>query len=238
MSAPNVTASQSMRMRLGEQLRHNKLAILLSILFVILVNQVTKAFDPPLTVAGIGLGNPLALLALWGLLWLKQSGWSDLGLKRPASWRKTIALGVGVAVLVQASAFVVFPLLELLGAGTPDYTQYEAAKISVLDLLGFIGIATIHAGLLEEIIWRGFVMTSIAHLFDNRRTGWVIGLILSSIGFGLIHFTQGIGGMIAIMVPGFAYGLLFLASGRNLWPCIIAHGTTGTIGFLLLFFLS
>lgn len=68
MSAPNVTASQSMRMRLGEQLRHNKLAILLSILFVILVNQVTKAFDPPFDSRGHWLGQSLGPAGYLGVV--------------------------------------------------------------------------------------------------------------------------------------------------------------------------
>ncbi len=41
--------------------------------------------------------------------------------------------------------------------------------------------------------------------------------------------------MITAGLGGFAFGLLYLASRRNLWVSVIAHGTMDTVGFLRLF---
>jgi len=41
--------------------------------------------------------------------------------------------------------------------------------------------------------------------------------------------------MISAGLGGFAFGLLYLVTGRNLWVSVIAHGTTDTVGFLLLY---
>jgi membrane protease YdiL (CAAX protease family) len=103
-------------------------------------------------------------------------------------------------------------------------------------LLGWIVIAWTTAGFGEEIIWRGFYMKQIARLFDEqKRSSWVIGLVLSSIGFGLAHFHQGLGGMLGAGFVGLVYGIFYLVSGRNLWVTIIAHGLTGTTRFILLY---
>ncbi len=37
-------------------------------------------------------------------------------------------------------------------------------------------------------------------------------------------------------IHGLVLGLLYLASGRNLWASIIAHGVTDTVGIVLIFF--
>jgi membrane protease YdiL (CAAX protease family) len=79
-------------------------------------------------------------------------------------------------------------------------------------------------------------MKQIAHLFgEQKRSSWVIGLVVSSVIFGLVHFHQGPGGMLGVGVVGLVYGYFYLRSGRNLWVPIIAHGLTGTIRFILLY---
>ena len=81
-----------------------------------------------------------------------------------------------------------------------------------------------------------FIMKQIARLFgEQKRSSWVIGLVLSSIGFGLAHFHQGPGGMLGNGFIGLVYGIFYLRSGRNLWVPIIAHGLTGTTRFILLY---
>ena len=41
--------------------------------------------------------------------------------------------------------------------------------------------------------------------------------------------------MISAGLGGLVFGALYLATGRNLWVSVIAHGTTDTVGFLLLY---
>jgi membrane protease YdiL (CAAX protease family) len=37
------------------------------------------------------------------------------------------------------------------------------------------------------------------------------------------------------MINGLLLGVIFLATGCNLWAAVIAHGVTDTVDFLLLF---
>lgn len=231
MNENNVNLSQnqkSFREKVGESLLNNKVSILGAILFVFFLAEI-KFLLPDLIVLGI----PLALLAIWLISWFKKVGWSDLGIYRPNNWPKIILVGVGVALLLQTSA-----VLQIkLGGPIPDLSSFEQVKNNPWVLLGFLVISWTTAGFGEEIIWRGFFMKQIARLFDDqKKSSWVIGLVMTSIVFGLIHYSQGITGMLMTGFAGLVYGIVFLASRRNLWASIIAHGLTDTSAFILLYY--
>lgn len=58
-----------------------------------------------------------------------------------------------------------------------------------------------------------------------------LALVGSALVFSMAHIWQGISG---VLDSGFM-GMLYLASGRNLWIPVVAHGVNNTIGFFLLF---
>jgi len=215
------------RDKVGKSLLDNKASILGAILIVLFIAQILKFTFPDLLFWGI----PLALLAIWLISWLKKVGWSDFGLDLPESWSKTIKYALLAMLIVQ----IVGTLQFTLSKSPPDYSSYNEA-MTPWGLLGFIVISWTTAGFGEEIIWRGFFMKQIARLFgEQKSSSWVIGLVLSSIGFGLAHFHQGTGGMLGAGFVGLVYGIFYLVSGRNLWVTIIAHGLTGTTSFILLY---
>jgi membrane protease YdiL (CAAX protease family) len=60
-------------------------------------------------------------------------------------------------------------------------------------------------------------------------------MVVVSLLFGLGHFYQGPAGVIGSTVSGLLFGVLYLASGRNLWLPILAHGFSDTIGLALVY---
>ncbi len=217
----------TLRERVGKSLLNNKVSILGAILIVLFIGQIFKFTFPDLLFWGI----PLALLAIWLISWLKQVGWSDVGLYRPESWSKTIKMALFAMLIVQ----IIGTLQFFLSKSPPDLSSNEE-RLTPLWLLGWIVISWTTAGFGEEVIFRGFYMKQIARLFgEQKRSSWVIGLVLSSIGFGLAHFHQGPGGMLGNGFVGLVYGIFYLRSGRNLWVPIIAHGLTGSISFIVLY---
>ena len=217
----------TLRERVGKSLLDNKVSILGAILIVLFIDQIFKFTFPDLVFWGI----PLALLAIWLISWIKKVRWSDLGLYRPESWSKTIKMALFAMLIVQ----IVGTLQFTLSKSPQDLSSYQEA-MTPWGLLRWIVIAWTTAGFGEEIIWRGFFMKQIARLFDEqKRSSWVIGLVLSSIGFGLVHFHQGIGGIVGNVFVGLVFGIFYLRSGRNLWVPIIAHGLTGTLRFIMVF---
>jgi membrane protease YdiL (CAAX protease family) len=53
--------------------------------------------------------------------------------------------------------------------------------------------------------------------------------------FGWGHNTQGPAGLLLNIYDGLAFGVLYLASGRNLWLTVIQHGLGNTLGFILIY---
>lgn len=190
---------KTLRERVGKSLLNNKVSILVAILIVLFIGQIFKFTYPDLVFWGI----PLALLAIWFISWLKEVGWSDFGLYRPESWSTTIKMAIFAMLIVQTVGFLQFTLSK----SPQDLSSYQEA-MTPWRLLGWIVISWTTAGFGEEIIWRGFFMKQIAYLFDEqKRSSWVIGLVISSIGFGLVHFHQGTGGMLGNGFVGLVYGI-------------------------------
>ena len=180
--------------------------------------------------------TPFLLLFGWLMLWLRGIGWRDLGLRRPASWRWTLLMGVAIGIAYQYfSLYVVEPLLARLTGNLPDVSQFAPLIGNKFFLFISIVISWTLAAFGEELAFRGYLMNRIADLVGSSPKGWAISVTLVSALFGLVHLYQGASGMIAITLTGLVLGGLYLATGRNLWLPIIVHGVNDTLGFLLVF---
>lgn len=180
--------------------------------------------------------TPFVLLFGWLMIWLRGVGWRDLGLRRPTSWRSTLLLGVAIGVGYQYfSLYVTEPLIARLTGQLPDVSQFAPLIGNKFFLILSIILSWTLAAFGEELVFRAYLMNRVADLVGPRRAGWLISLIVASIIFGITHLYQGISGIIVITITGLLLGALYLATGRNLWVPIIAHGVNDTVGFLLIF---
>ncbi len=102
-------------------------------------------------------------------------------------------------------------------------------------LLISLAVAWTLAAFGEEFVYRGYLLTRVAQALGDGSRAWLGALALTSILFGVGHGYQGLSGMISAGLGGLVFGALYLATGRNLWVSVIAHGTTDTVGFLLLY---
>lgn len=97
-------------------------------------------------------------------------------------------------------------------------------RIHRLKLLAFI--AAVLAGVLEEVIFRKLVMDVVM----VRGHGPVIQVLASALAFGLAHAVWGLksvaAGVNAVVSTTFlaaALAIVYLAGGRSLAPCVVAH---------------
>ena len=65
---------------------------------------------------------------------------------------------------------------------------------------------------------------------------WAGAALASSVLFGVIHTYQGVSGVIATGLTGLVFAAVYLGSGRNLWPAVIAHGVLDTAGLVMIYF--
>jgi membrane protease YdiL (CAAX protease family) len=189
----------------------------------------------------VGWINQFVILSLlifaWLSLWLRGKGWSDFGLKKPDSWKKTILYALLVGVVFQAFSLYVFePFLGKLTGDIPDVRVFKTLAGNIPQLIFFLLLSWTFAAFVEEMLYRGYLMHRIADLFNRNNFGWIAGIIFSNIIFGFGHLYQGTSGMISTGFSGLVFAGLYFATNRNLWAAILAHGIYDTIGFIMIFF--
>jgi membrane protease YdiL (CAAX protease family) len=197
----------------------------------------TAGFDLPTVLFGLGTVPWSVAVAALFLRW-RGLGWRTIGLGRPTSLRGTLAVGVLVGVSYQfVGTYAIEPLIARLTSGAlPDVSQFRPLIGDERQLAYWVGMSWTVAAILEEVSFRGWLMTRVAEIGRYDRHWWIASLLASSALFGAVHVYQGLSGIIATALTGFVFGGLYLATGRNLWACVIAHGTLDTIGFTMMYF--
>ena len=210
---------------------NSRTAAAVEILLVLLITLGHRVFHV------IPVDETLPILALgWLSLWLRGIGWKGVGFSRPANWKRTLAIGVATGAFLQGlSEFVTEPLLAKITGQMPDVSEFRPLVGNVkLLLLYFVLVWTI-AAFGEELTYRGYLLNRTADLGGGGAVSWVAGLIFVTVLFGFGHSYQGLAGMIDTGIHGLILGAVYLASGRNLWASILAHGTTDTIALGMVF---
>lgn len=85
--------------------------------------------------------------------------------------------------------------------------------------------------LAEEAFFRGFIQKSLCDMFQHRRYGYVIAIIISSILFGVAHFQGGTRYIILATVAGVGYGWNYWRTQR-IEASILTHFFLNLIHFL------
>jgi uncharacterized protein len=177
------------------------------------------------------IGKMLLVGVAWGLIRLRGERLADIGLKRPANWMRTFAIGIGFAAIV----FIAMYLSEKAGFRR-DLSKFKDVQGNLeLAALG-VFYASIGAGFYEEFMFRGFLMQGLAMVFGASRGAWIAACVVQGALFGAAHAYQNPLGIAITGTLGVLMGLLVLASGRNLWPVIIGHGLFDASRFVLFYF--
>jgi len=228
----------TLRDRWGDRLKTSRAAVLAAMILVLIISG-----------GSLWLGNifniiPLALLSIFfallmisGLLWLRRSSWREFGLRRPRSYTRTFLLAIGGVVTIHILiGRILSPLVIDLTNKPIDISHFDALRGNLTALISGLIIVWTLAAFGEEMVFRGYILNRLASLFKSEKTGWIFGLLLSSILFGIGHFYQGISGIILTGIVGVIYSLAYLADRCNLWLPILIHGLYDTSAFLIIFY--
>jgi membrane protease YdiL (CAAX protease family) len=183
--------------------------------------------------------NEVIVLSLLGLLSLRlrDGGWSAMGFKRPASWRRIFLIAlVAAGVRLFLGQFVIEPITGFFWpAATAPALANEItgnAKIALLALL----LVWTFAAFGEEIAYRGYLLTRAADIGKKSTAAYWLGILLVSVLFGYGHYYKGPSGMIDSGIAGFILGAAYMLANRNLWACILTHGFIDTFAVIDAFF--
>lgn len=130
-----------------------------------------------------GLRSVVVILAVWTpVKYLMKKQFSFTGYVTGKGWLSRLLLGVSLGFVIQLVALF---LMALFGWYRVEgfLWQFKSAA-AILPSLLFAFVFGAETGILEETIFRGFLMNSIAD-----RYGVTTGVITSSIVFGLLHFS-------------------------------------------------
>lgn len=157
----------------------------------------------------------------------------ELGFHPPANIPRAISIGlvVGLALFL-ANRLLLSPLVELLTGVQRNLSAFDYLRGNAGALLQLLPLVWLSAGLCEEVVYRGYVITQSALLLGGSRDANATALLFSTVLFGLAHWHQGIAGVITTSIVAIVLGLLFLQQRRNLWANVIAHITADTVSLL------
>lgn len=159
----------------------------------------------------------------------------SIGFVRPANWVKTIILAAIMGILIEVfMEILVNPMIEQLTSSKIDLSKVDMPNI--VYYLVWIVIGFVLGGLLEEILFRGFLITRISKFLKMNKSGDIAALLITSLLFGLCHIYQGWSGAISTGLIGLIFGIIFLAFNKNLWYSILTHGFVNLTSLTILYF--
>ncbi len=184
------------------------------------------------------LPNEVPILLVLGLLSLRvrDGGFAVLGLRRVPAWGRVVVIAVLAAALrIALGDLVIDPLTSHYWPPAAAPAGADALTGDPLRALLVLLFVWVFAAFGEEFGYHGYLLTRIADIGRRSPTAWWLGVVLVAVVFGLGHAYKGPAGVIDSGVAGLILGAAYLASGRTLWTCILAHGLIDTVAVVLVY---
>lgn len=183
---------------------------------------------------GIGIIAAAAVIA--ATLWWRGDGLAAIGFgPPPGGWWRTALLGLmlGVALQLVVVAFLE-PWSERITGSRHDHGVLQGVRGDWGAFLRWMVLVWVLVVFLEEGIFRGFLMSEIARFAGAGWAASTLSVAFTAAVFGLAHGYQGRAGMVSTGAAGIVLGVLFVATGLNVWLAVFTHGFVNTVGIALI----
>jgi membrane protease YdiL (CAAX protease family) len=180
---------------------------------------------------------PILFVVGWISVHFRDGGWRNVGLARPCSWPRTVAIAVAAAALrIALGSLVIEPLAARVWPPIQAPAGSESIAGDWRQALLWLGLVWTFAAFGEEMGYRGYLLTRAADLGGRTGAAYWVAVVVTAVLFGYGHYYKGPAGIVDSGVAGLILGAAFLLSGRNLWTAILAHGLIDTCGVVAAFF--
>ena len=221
------SSNSSIRKRIAPFFHENKIG--LSIIILIILTLILMI--PPL-----GILFAFVIVAFLVLFTNKEGSLYDIGFRSSKSWPKAIFLSFVLAVLIELTFEIFFnPIFEKITDTLIDLSEFEGMRGNFITYIIMLLIGWVVGGFIEEITFRGYLITRLKKLLGNSPLVLFFILVLTSVPFGLSHLYQGLSGVLSTGFIAFIFGFIFIKSGYNLWLPILTHGFVNTVGLTLIY---
>ena len=174
-----------------------------------------------------------AFLAAVAFTWFKLGRpVADLGFVAPGG----IGFWGGAGILVLITGYLIYAWHSAKHASDDEKSEQAQA---LGDLMHFLPLTRHHlraffaisitAGIVEEIVYRGFVLWYLAQFMPL----WAA-VVVSSVAFGLGHSYQSASGALRCGLIGLVFAIFYIVTG-SIWLPIIAHAVLDILQGMMLF---
>lgn len=212
----------------------NKVSILKRFLYFLLAFLILIIIQGPTIYLGVKDASLVSLLVF--LLLLKSAGALFLGkrmgllggfktLSSLKAWGMIGLTYLGIYIVTRIGAMV------MMWEGVSNSTNQATIENIHMNPIVLITLTVIMAPIVEELVFRGILM---GRVFNPDS---IVGLILSSLLFGLAHMPNSIGVWIVYAGMGFALGTAY-RKFQKLEYCIMAHMINNSIAVSMMLLLQ
>lgn len=176
----------------------------------------------------------IVLLLTIGLVVITDVPSYKLGLKMPNLHESIFPSFFTYGILIITTIYIVLIIYQMIASQTSQKFNEKIMKIKLpadTELMiprnekeKKLWIAvSISAGIVEEFVYRGFLIYTIMILFPNLN--FFIVLLIGALVFGIGHLYQGVSGIVQTGLYGLFMGIIYLSTD-SLVICMILHFLT------------
>jgi membrane protease YdiL (CAAX protease family) len=161
------------------------------------------------------------------LLYYRKQSWRDLGLTNPDKYLKMLGV-VAITLVGTVISIMLFEIFirDLFTTGTEAasgsdtrFNEMEGNISYFFSIIFFVWIESF----LEELQDRGFSLNRFESLFSKVPFSTILAVLFQAAIFGFRHSYDFSPRSITTGIIGLVFGTIYVLTGRNLWPLIIAH---------------
>ena len=188
---------------------------------VVVLGRTLLAENPGAQPMAASMAILLMILFIWLGLKMRGQSWRHFGLTFRLGDRRSVFRAVAQSFVVAIAASAAF-----VGAGlamASVMAQADQAEMiadffrgNPLALVITLLVIYVTASFGEEVIYRAFLINRIAELGSAGRPAWAGAVAISSVAFGLVHYSWGVAGTEQAGFRRLALGVSYLAFGRKL----------------------
>ncbi|WP_151081823.1 CPBP family intramembrane glutamic endopeptidase [Nocardioides cynanchi] len=175
----------------------------------------------------------LVLLAVVSL-GVRHQGPGTLGLRRsrsPGLVPKMFGIAAGWS-LVQLG--LTMPVANHLSGHRQDLSQFADVHGDLVLLSVYLLLSWTLAAFVEELAFRGFLLSRIREVLGSSRASLVTAVLLTSVLFGVLHSEQGVIGVVLVSLDAIVLAVVRIHFD-TLWAAVLVHGFDNTLGFVTFF---